>query len=87
MPNDVRKNGSIRIPAWIVRMGVPLVIAVGIAFVAVERTKEIPAHDKRIDLLEKDNMVRADDHATLQLIRSDQRKILERLARIEAKLE
>ena len=87
MPNETRRNGSIRIPAWIVRMGVPLIIAAGIAFVAVERTKEIPLHDSRIDLLERAASVQGEDHQMLQQIRADNVKILERLARIEAKLE
>lgn len=87
MPNEIRRNGSIRVPAWIVRMGVPLIIAAGIAFVAVERTKEIPMHDKRIDLLERAASVQGEDHQMLQQIRADNVKILERLARIEAKLE
>ncbi len=86
MPNGP-KNGSVRIPSWIVRMAIPLIAAIGLGFVAVERTKEIPRHDQRIDLLERAAMVQGEDHAILQMIRSDQRKILERLARIEAKLE
>ncbi len=80
-------NGSIKVPGWIVRMAVPLVLAVGVGFVAVERTKEIPRHDERIDLLENAAQIQGEDHLILQNIRADQRKILERLARIEAKLE
>ncbi len=87
MPNEIRRNGSIRVPAWVVRMGIPLVIAAGVAFVAVERTKEIPIHEDRIDMLERSASIQGEDHMILQSIRSDQRKILERLARIEAKLE
>ncbi len=68
-------------------MAVPLVLAVGVGFVAVERTKEIPRHDERIDLLENAAQIQGEDHLILQNIRADQRKILERLARIEAKLE